>query len=328
MRLTVLFITLALLSKAALAEKIADPLNLKQTIALPGVEGRIDHFAVDAAGARLFVCALGNNTLEVIDLKKGERVRSIRCPGAPQGVAYSPAMDRLLVANDEGGICQFFDAESFQKIGEVDFKDDADNVRYDASTQRFYVGFGSGGIGIVNAQTGKLLGSIKLPAHPEAFAVEQDGKRIFVNIPTAREVAVVDRDRGEVVATWKTDGAFGNFPMALDASNHRLFIGCRVPSRLVVLDTDTGGVVAKLVIAGDTDDVFYDSKRHRLYAVCGAGEIDIINQADSNTYNLSSSIKTAEGARTGFFVPEQDCLFVAVPHRGAQSAEIRSYEIK
>jgi len=307
---------------------LADPLNLKQTIVLPGVEGRIDHFAIDPAGGLLFVCALGNNTLEVIDLKKGERVHSIRCPGAPQGVAYSSGMNRLLVANDEGGICQLFDAESFRNIGEIDLKDDADNVRYDASAKRFYVGFGSGGLGIVSDQTGKLLGSIKLPAHPEAFEVEQGGKRVFVNIPTAREVAVADRERGEVVASWKTDGAFGNFPMALDASHHRLFIGCRLPSRLVVLDTDSGAVVAKLTIGGDIDDVFYDEKRHRLYAVCGAGEIDIIDQADANHYQVSSSIKTADGARTGLFVPEQNCLFVAVPHRGNHPAEIRSYEVK
>ncbi|HYS95887.1 MAG TPA: hypothetical protein VEL08_05100, partial [Chthoniobacterales bacterium] len=141
-------------------------------------------------------------------------------------------------------------------------------------------------------------------------------------------VAVIDRDKGEVVATWKTDLAFGNFPMALDEANHRLFIGCRMPSKLVVLDTESGNVVAKIDISGDTDDVFYDSKRHRIYAICGAGKIDIIEQTDQNNYKPLSKVGTAEGARTGLFVPERDTLFIAVPHRGSQQAEIRCYRIR
>ena len=127
---------------------------------------------------------------------------------------------------------------------------------------------------------------------------------------------------------WKTDLAFGNFPMALDETNHRLFVGCRLPSKLVVLNTDSGDVVAKIDISGDCDDLFYDAKRHRVYAICGAGKIDVIDQIDPNTYNASTKIGTADGARTGLFVPERDILFVAVPHRGSQQAEIRCYQIE
>jgi DNA-binding beta-propeller fold protein YncE len=311
---------------AANAEEKA--FNLKQTIPLPGVEGRIDHFVLDASGERLFVCALGNNTVEVLDLRKGDRVHSITGLGAPQGMAYIPELDRLFIANDKGGICKICDAKSYQNVGEIDFKDDADNVRYDDSSKRLYVGFGSGGIGIVSAPESKAIGSIRLSAHPEAFELEKRGKRIFVNVPNARHVAVIDRDKGEVINTWKTDLAFGNFPMALDEANHRLFIGCRLPSKLVVLDTDSGGIVAKIDISGDPDDVFYDGKRHRIYAICGAGKIDIIEQADASSYKVSANIDTAAGARTGLFVPERDMLFVAIPHRGSQKAEIRAYRVE
>jgi len=181
---------------------------------------------------------------------------------------------------------------------------------------------------VVNAPDGKQIGSIKLSAHPEAFELEKTGKRIFVNVPNSRYVAVIDRDKNEVVATWKTDLAFGNFPMALDESNHRLFVGCRLPSRLVVLNTESGDVVAKIDISGDPDDVFYDRKRHRVYAICGAGKIEIIEQTDANNYKALTKIDTAEGARTGLFVPERDTLFVAVPHRGSQQAEIRAYRVE
>jgi DNA-binding beta-propeller fold protein YncE len=302
------------------------PFRLKQTIGLPGVEGRIDHMELDAAGVRLFVCALGNNTVEVLDLRKGQRTHSITGLGAPQGIAYIPELDRIFVANDKGGICKIYDAKSFQAVGELNLKDDADNVRYDDAVKRIYVGFGSGGIAIVNASDGKQVGSIKLSAHPEAFELEKNGRRIFVNVPNSRHVAAIDRDKGEVIATWKTDSAFGNFPMALDEANHRLFIGCRIPSKLIVLNTESGDVVTKIGISGDPDDVFYDGKRHRIYAVCGAGKIDIIEQADANTYKPFAKIDTADGARTGLFVPERDTLFVAVPHRGSQQAEIRAYQ--
>jgi DNA-binding beta-propeller fold protein YncE len=305
----------------------ASRLELKQTILLPNVDGRIDHFAFDPAGERLFVCALGNNTVEVVDLGKGERIHSVTGLGSPQGVAYVPGSDRLLIANDKGGICKIVDGKSFQQIGELNLKDDADNVRYDDAAKKIYVGFGSGGIAVVSAADGKQLGSIKLAAHPEAFELEKHGKRIFVNVPSARHVAVIDRDKAEVVTTWKTDLAFANFPMALDESNHRLFIGCRLPSKLLVLNTDSGEVVAKVDISGDADEVFYDSKRRRIYAVCGVGKIDIIEQTDSSNYTRSSQVKTASGARTGLFVPELDTLFVAVPRQGSQSAEIRVYHV-
>lgn len=303
-------------------------LELKQTIPLPGVEGRIDHLDLDAAGERLFVCALGNNTAEVLDLRKGERVHSITGLGAPQGLVYIPELNRLFVANDKGGLCNFYDAKSWQLTGTVDFKDDADNVRYDGATKQIYVGFGAGGIGVINASDRKRIRSIKLAAHPEAFELEKNGRRIFVNVPNAGQVAVIDRDKGEATATWKPEGASANFPMAFDEANHRLFIVCRSPAKLIVLNTDSGNTVTTLDVSGDADDVFYDAKRRRLYAICGEGYLDIIEQTDSDHYKRLTKVPTASGARTGLFVPERDSIFVAVPHHGGQKAEIRCYQVK
>ena len=310
---------------AAATNAQSAPLKLKQTISLPGVEGRIDHFAFDPIGERLFVCALGNNTVEVLDLQKGERVHSITGLGAPQGVGYVPSLNRLFVANDKGGICKIYDGKSFQPVGELNLKDDADNIRYDQATKEIYIGFGSGGIAVVNPADGKQVGSIKLSAHPEAFQLEENGSRIFVNVPNWRQVAVIDHNKGQVIARWKTDIASENFPMALDEADRRLFIGCRLPPKLIVLNTDSGNVVAKVDISGDADDVFYDGKRHRIYVICGAGKIDIIERSDPNTYKELAKMDTPNGARTGFFVPNQDMLFVAVPHRGSQQAEVRGY---
>jgi DNA-binding beta-propeller fold protein YncE len=292
------------------------------------VEGRLDHLDLDAAGERLFCCALGNNSAEVLDLRKGERIHSITGLGAPQGFAYIPGLDRLVIANDKGGLCQIYDAKSWQLIATVDFGDDADNVRYDNATKQIYVGFGDGGIGVINATDGKRVGSIKLAAHPEAFALEKHGPRLFVNVPKAGHVAVIDREKGAVISTWKPDGASANFPMALDEAGHRLFVACRSPAKLIVLNTDSGDAVATLEISGDADEVFYDAKRRRLYLICGEGYVDIVEQTDLDHYRRSMKVPTASGTRTGLFVPEWDALFVAVPHRGAQAAEIQRYQVQ
>jgi len=231
-----IFVTCCGCMTATNAEEKA--LKPKQTIPLPGVEGRIDHFAIDASGERLFVCALGNNTVEVLDLRKGERIHSITGLGAPQGIAYIPELDRIFVANDKGGICRIYNGKSFEAVGELDFKDDADNVRYDSATKQIYVGFGGGGIGVVSAPEGKQIGSIKLSAHPEAFELEKNGRRIFVNVPNSRHVAVIDRDKGEVTARWQADLAFGNFPMALDYLSDVVFpqsLSCSTPNRVTWL---------------------------------------------------------------------------------------------
>jgi DNA-binding beta-propeller fold protein YncE len=320
-------VIVSLLAGASLAGRAA-AFRLAQTIALPGVGGRIDHMAVDVEGERLFVCALGNNTVEVVDLRKGERVYSISGLGAPQGVAYVPELNRLFIANDKAGLCNTYDAKSFELIGKVDFQDDADNVRYDSVAQQIYVGFGSGGIGVINAIDGKRVASIKLAAHPEAFELEKRGRRIFVNVPNAGHVAVIDREKAAVATTWKTDGASANFPMALDEANHRLFIGCRTPPKLVVLNTDTGEAVASLGISGDPDDIFYDANRRRLIAICGAGNIALIDQVSGDSYKVAVTIPTAAGARSGLFVPELNSLFVAVPHREGQGAEVLRFELE
>jgi len=305
-------------------------LKLSRAIALPGVEGRIDHFAIDGSGQRLFVCALGNNTVEVVDLRKGERIHSIRGLGSPQGIGYVPDADRIFVANDRGGICKIYDGKSFQQLGEIDLRDDADNVRYDAAGKKILVGFGSGGIAIIDPVNVKQLGSVKLSAHPEAFALEQNGNRIFANIPNSHHIAVIDRDQGKVIATWRTDLTLANFPIALDETSHRLFVGCRMPATLLVINTDSGAVISKTGISGDCDDVFYDAKRDRVYAVCGAGKVDVIEQKDlnANADKILTSVMTAIGARTGLFAPDLDQLFVAVPHRGPQQAEIRCYDVE
>jgi len=208
----------------------------------------------------------------------------------------------------------------------LEFGDDADNVRYDENTSQIWVGYGSGGLGVV--EEGTKAGEIPLGSHPESFQLEHSGSRVFVNVPKEFGVAVVDRKKDAVVSKWGLDRTAANYPMALDEGDARLFVSCRLPSRLVVLDTNSGRVVAKLPVVGDADDVFFDSSRHLVYVIGGEGAVDIFWMHDPNHYEHIGRTKTAAGARTGLFVSGLDRLFVAVPHRGSQTAKLLVYEVK
>lgn len=298
---------------------------LERTIALPAVEGRIDHLSLDAPGARLFVAALGNNTIEVVDLKANKVTGSIGGLSEPQGVLYVPDFNRLYVANGGDGALRIFDGTTFASIGVVKFESDADNVRYDAAEKKIYVGYGSGALGVVDARKNSVIGTIPLTSHPESFQIEKNGTRIFVNEPRSHHVAVVDRERKEATVTWSLGLVAGNFPLALDEANHRVFVACRMPARLLVFDLNSGHEIAKLVLHGDCDDVFYDARRRQIYASCGEGFIDVFSQTDADHYTLEDSVKTVGMARTCFF--EGDRLYLAVPRRGGDDARIQIYEL-
>ena len=302
------------------------PLKLVKTVPLPDVKGRIDRLAIDTKGKRLFVAALGNNTVEVLDLNAGTWLRSIAGCNKPQGLVYLPRPKLLFVANGGDGRVRIYDCASFKPIVTVGALEDADNLRYDAKLDRVCVGYGDGGIGVINPVTGVLTVRIPLKGHPESFQIEQAGNYLFANVPDAQHIAVIDRQLRTVVETWPLKDFRANFPMALDEGNHRVFVGCRDPARLVVLDAKDGKRVADLPLSGDADDLFYDGSRRRIYAACGEGFIELIEQREVDDYKLLEKISTAPGARTCLFSPDLNQLYLAVPRLGERPAEIRVYQ--
>jgi DNA-binding beta-propeller fold protein YncE len=305
-----------------------EPVNLVKTIELPSVEGRFDHMAIDTAGQRLFVAALGNNTVEVINVKEGLHLKSLPGFREPQGIAFLPDLKLVAVANGQGDGVQLIDADNYLVAKSVRLGDDSDNVRYEAGAKRVFVGFGGGAVAAVDPAAGQLLGQAKLAGHPESFQLERSGPRTFVNVPSADQIAVVDRTAMKVTATWPVTTAKSNFPMALDEANHRLFVGCRRPAKVLVYDTTAGKEVGAFDIVGDTDDLWYDATRNRLYVSGGEGFIDVFQQQDGSRFIRVAHVATAAGARTSLFVPDQNRLYLAVPHRGGQKAEIRIYETR
>jgi len=305
------------------------PLQLEEEIPVPGVAGRLDHFTADVKRKRLFVSALGNNTVEVIDTFAGRVIRSIKGLSQPQGPLYVPGFDKLYVANAENGKLNVYDGAAYTLKKTIDFGVDPDNVRYDAASKKIFVGFGEedGGIAMVAPATDERIGQVyKTEGHPESFQVEASGGRIFANVPDAGMVVEsIDRKTG-AVTKWPLKGLKGNYAMALNEEEHRLFTVTRKTPMLVVFDTQTGNEVARLRAAGECDDVFFDASRKRIYVIGGEGIITVIQQKDPDHYELIANVPTAIGVRTGYWYAKRDRFYVGVPAKGNEPAQVWTFE--
>jgi DNA-binding beta-propeller fold protein YncE len=250
----------AMLTLAAARSEAAEhaPLVLEQTIALADVEGRIDHMAVDLGRRRLIVAELGNGTVDVIDLAAGRQVHRIANLPEPQGVAYVSGVDRIVVANAGDGSVRLYRAEDAAPVGSVALGADADNIRVVPGTGRLVVGYGSGGLAVIDAETAARIGGVTLPAHPEAFVLDHDGSRALVNVPDAGVIAVVDLPARRQIASWRVPKLRANFPIALDEESALAAVVFRDPARVALLDTSSGAVRAVSDTCGDADDAFFD----------------------------------------------------------------------
>jgi hypothetical protein len=304
------------------------PLLLVQEIPLAHVRGRIDHFTLDAKRKRVIVAALGNDTVEVVDTFSGRDIHSISGAAAPQGVAYASDLNKLFVANGSDGKLRIYDGDSLKLLNTVDIGEDADNVRYDPAEKRVYIGYGGGeegGIAVIDAASGKRLEDVaKLDAHPESFQIARSKPVIYANIATKAKIAVIDRGTHRVT-DWPLKTGKANYPMAFDEADHRLFVVTRKPAQVVVLDSDSGGMVASIPCVNDADDLYYDAGRKRIYAPGGQGFISVIQQTDTDHYQSVAKIPTTVGARTGLWFEKRDRFYLAVPASSKQGAALWVY---
>lgn len=295
-------------------------LHLMGAIPLGRVEGRIDHMAATPDGHWLWVAALGSNRLLKIDTQAAQVIAAIKVM-EPQGVCYLPKSGDVAVASGHDGNLQFY-TDKLAPLGLVRGLDDADNVRYDADANLVYAGYGQGALAVIDPETYVQTARIPLDGHPESFQLETLGTRVFINVPSAGEIKVFDRANRVLLAEWKLKDSAGNFPMALDGADKRLFIGTRKPPGMLVIETEAGKEIAMLSACGDTDDLFFEASSKLIYLSGGQGCVSVLRQTDSVTYDRLDTISTFPGARTSLLVPGAHRLYVAVPRSGAQPAEI------
>ncbi|MBS0196513.1 MAG: PQQ-binding-like beta-propeller repeat protein [Planctomycetes bacterium] len=305
---------------------------LKQSIPLPKVSGRIDHLTYDPATKRLNIAALEYGSVEVIDSEKGERVGSVKGLKEPQGIVFVPATHQFVVVCGGDGTVRAFDASGLTETAKTVVGDDADNMRLDAEDLVIVVGHGNGAISLLEAATLKKTGEVKFEGHPESFQLEPHSDRVFINVPGGLvggggKLIVADRSTLKVTTTWELHDAGRNFPMALDAEHKRLYVGCRRPSKLLMIDVETGKTLASPECIGDADEVFVDGPTGQVLVVGGDGAVDVFRTEDQKALARTASAKTAPGARTGLLVAETHTLFIAVPKRSGKDAQIREYSL-
>jgi DNA-binding beta-propeller fold protein YncE len=319
MPIRAVILVLALLIAAPVAAQSA--LELEAKSPLGDVSGRIDHLAIDVANQRLFVAELGNDSVGVVDLAQRRVAQRLAKLREPQGVAWLPALDTLVVANANDGSVRFFSGTPLAATGQLGLGDDADNVRVLPDGKSVVVGYGSGALALVDVATRTKRADIALKAHPESFQIDPASRRAFVNVPDAREIAVADLGQGRQTARWTVPDARANFPMAWLTTRGEIVSVFRSPPQLVRLRADDGAVVGVQQTCGDADDVFHDARRDRLYVTCGDGVVEIL-QATGGGFERVARVPTVSGARTGLFVPELDRLYVAVRARGGEPAAV------
>ena len=326
--MTLLRRIIALACLSVVSAPAQTPLALKQTIDLPGVQGRFDHFAEDDAGHRLFVAAAGNHTVEVLDLPTGKVLESLKGLGKPHGLAWIPSTGRLFVADGDRAELAIYAGSPLYRVKSIPLSDDADDMVFDPAQHLLYVGHGGSDsanparIAVIDTEALTLLENLPVAAHPEALELDPDTNRIFANIADAGTIAVIDGKTHHITDTWTLHNARGNTPLAFDAADHLLLVAARIPAQLLVLNAATGAELFRAPSAAGADDLFFEPATHRAFLIAGSGTVNVYELDPAGNLRSLSSTPTANGAKTGLLDPAQHLLFLGVP--GAPAA-IRVY---
>jgi YVTN family beta-propeller protein len=338
MRFVQFFIfTLVSALPARVLAQTKEPLKLVATIPLPGLkDGDFDHFAPDLDGHRLFLTDEENDKVDVLDMATNQRIHTIEDTKAPHAILYRKDLKKLFVVEGDASAVKVYDSDSFKLAGEIKVTIDADSIAYDPATNYLYVVNGGREahtpyslISVIDTNTSKKLRDIKINSnHVEAIILEKSGTRMFCNITGQNAIGVLDRNKSALSATWPLPpGDKVNVAMALDEASHRLFVSTRNPGKLVVLNSDSGKVIADLPAVGLVDDMSYDAKNKRIY-LAGDGFVDVFEQKDSDHYSVLAHVPGAFRAKTAILVPELNRYYLAVPHHDGKDAEVRVYDVQ
>ncbi len=336
-----LALILALASVASgsinLAAQNPEPLKLEQTIDLPGYSGDFDHFSIDKDRGRLLLAAEDHATLEVFDLKDGRHLRTVKGFDTPHSILIRPGAPTALVTDSGKSMSKLVDAETYIEKGKVNLVPGADSIGYDSAANTVYVVTGGKDVDMatselaaVDPESGKKLGSVSFKDnHVEAMALEKGGNRLFINLAQTNKIAVVDRKAMKVLSVWNVPPAEQNAMVAFDEARHRLFVVCRKPGTVVVMNSDTGEVTSTQPAPLRADDVLLDATAHRLYVPGGEGYIGIYDTTDPDHLKMTAKVPSAPGAKTGILLADTKRLVLAAsPGETKAMAKVLIYSIQ
>jgi DNA-binding beta-propeller fold protein YncE len=327
------------------------PLKLLQTIPLSGVDGALDHMAIDVQRQRLFIPAEQHGTVEVLDLRTGNRIRTISAAKWPSTVIYHPESNEIFVTDRADGTCKVFNGENYELVKSIKLAVGADNAAYDAPSHYLYVSAGGRHAGmpitliaIVSALNGQHLGNIPVDSvNVQAMAFESSGPKMYADLADVNKIAVIDREKRSIITTWSLAPQCQKpYALSLDSAHHRLFVGCRLfatqaewwqPGKMLVLNTDSGKAVAAFDAGGGADEMFFDAASQRIYLQGYEGIADVWKEVDPDHYESIGRIQGGVHGKTSLLVPELKRYYVAVSEhqdviRGIQGGKVEEAYIE
>jgi DNA-binding beta-propeller fold protein YncE len=336
MLLATLFTATVIFYAAPASAQSKPPLRLLQTIPLPDLkDGDFDHFAVDLAGNRLFLTGEANNAVLVLDIRANKLIHTIPDIDEPHSMLYLPAAKQLWVVAGGDGTLRIFDGNTYALTETVKLTEGADSSAYDPAKHLLYIAAGGSDakmafslINIVDTSTRKKVGDIKVDStNIEAMGIEKNGPRIFANVRDKSLVGVIDREKRTVTSTWPLGELHGNTPLIFDEANRRIFVAGRKPPSLVVLDSESGKIIATLPTAEMVDDMAFDPESKRIYVPCNDFSV-VYQQKDADHYEELGRVPTGFRAKTAILVPQLKRYYVAAPRHEKEPAAVKVYEVQ
>jgi DNA-binding beta-propeller fold protein YncE len=267
--------------------------RLAKKITLGG-EGGWDYFDVDPATSHVFI-PRGDHVL-VVD-SSGTQVADIGNVHGTHAIVFAPELQRAFLSAE--GSVAILDMEKMQVIPSADLSGkDPDAILYDASTKRVFTfnGGGTKDATAIDANTGKVVGSIPLGGKPETAQTDGDG-HIYVNVEDKDQIVAFDSKTLKVLHTWPTAPCKQPAGLAIDVAHQRLFAGCH-NQLMAMVDYTNGKVVATVPIGKGVDANRFDPGTGLVFASCGDGTITVAHEDSPDKYTVVQTIATLQGART------------------------------
>jgi DNA-binding beta-propeller fold protein YncE len=292
-------------------------------------DGRMGEIGYDPVTQCMYFAAPRSGVLIVMDPACMTRVQVLRDLPEPSGIAIDAAGRKLVLTGGDGSVKIFTINPAGTADGKptpagtltldksVNFLGEADQIRFDAKGKKAYVGHGKFLSWIQPADGAKCEKSIELPGPAKGLVLDPNSARIFVSVPAKNQIVIVDRGEWKITATWDLKDAAQNFPIALDEQNNRLFVACRNPTQLLILNSNDGKELQRCEIGDDSADCWWDPMGRRVYVSCGrpGGLISMIREVDGK-FSVEHQVDTAPGARTSLFIPEKRRYVVVAPKLG------------
>ena len=273
-----------------------------------GGEGGWDILTVDSSASRLYLSHA--TKVVVVDLSKNAVAGEIAdTPGVHAFVAV-PEVQRGFSSNGKESKSSVVDLTTLKTISKIDTGPSPDAIIYEARHGEVYVFNHTGNsVTVIDAKAATVSATIPLGGNPEFAAVDEAAGRVYCNIEDRSEVAVIDVDKHEVVAHWSLAPGEGPSGIALDSRHHRLFSGCHNKT-MVMLDTESGKVMASVPIGAGVDGCAFDDERQLVFASCGDGTTTIAREDAPDKLTLLQTLKTERGARTMALDPKSHLIYL------------------